>query len=319
MRKKRIVTIGGGTGTFVVLSGLKEYKDKLDISAIVTVADDGGSTGKLRDEFGYLPVGDVRMALVALSEESELLRELFLYRFSKGEMKGHNFGNLFLTAMTDIMGSDRDAIEFTANILRVDGKVIPVSDSDIRLVAEYEDGSMLVGQHVIDVPPYDKKITKLSLDKEAACSENAKESIDNADLIVLGPGDLYTSTLSNIVIGGVAESIRESKGKLVYIMNLFTKHGQTTGFSAKNYISELENYIGRKPNYILINNKELPNDIIVKYEEEKGFPVVDDLDDAVRVDLLSVTGSVKAEGDSIKRSLIRHDSHKLAAELIKLI
>lgn len=319
MRKKRVVTIGGGTGTFVVLSGLKAYKDELDISAIVTVADDGGSTGKLRDEFGYLPVGDVRMALVALSEESELLRELFLYRFSKGEMKGHNFGNLFLTAMTDIMKSERDAIEFTSNVLRVLGKVIPVSDSDIRLVAEYEDGSKLVGEHVIDEPPYDRRITKLSLDKESVCSDHAKEAIDNADLIILGPGDLYTSTLSNIVIGGVADSVRESKGKLVYVMNLFTKHGQTTGFSAKNYIDEIEAYVGRKPDYILINNKEFPGDIIIKYEEENEFPVVDDLDDVIRADLLSITGSVKEEGDSIRRSLIRHDSHKLAAELMKLI
>lgn len=332
-KKKKIVTIGGGTGTFVVLSGLKKHCDVMDISAIISVADDGGSTGRLRDEFGYLPVGDTRMALAALAEDVEdmnLLRELFLYRFSKGKgVSGHNFGNLFLVAMSDLLKSEEKALDFASKILRIKGKVIPVSNDNTRLVAEYEDGTILKKETLIDEPPkgHDGKmhIKKLSLKPKAKICNSAVDAILNADLIILGPGDLYTSTLSNIVVDGVSPAIKKSKGKLIYITNLFTRYGQTFNFSTKDHVDEIIRYTGRIPDFVIVNNKKIPRGDIKRYEkQDKEYPVVDDLENTketaiIYSDLLSSKKTKKVKGDLLKRSLVRHDSDKIAREILNLL
>ena len=326
---KRVVTIGGGTGTFTVLSGLKKHA--VDLTAIVTVADSGGSTGRLRDEFGQLPVGDLRMALVALAEEEnghQLLRELFLYRFSKGNgLEGHNFGNLFLTAMTDILGSEEQAIEFASRVLRINGRVLPVTTHHVQLHATYEDGSTVTGEAIIDEPPEEhngeQAITSLAIvPTEATITPEAAAAIMDADMVVLGPGDLYTSVLANIVIDGVASTLSHTRATLVYVSNLMTKYGQTHGFSVTDHVREVERYVGRAMDHVVVNNAPLPPSIRTKYEAEGEFVVADDAQDLLSVlyaDVLADEEVAIAEGDTLKRSYIRHDSDKLAQELITLI
>jgi uncharacterized cofD-like protein len=321
---KKIVVIGGGTGTYTVLSGLKKYTgEDLGISAVVTVSDSGGSTGRLRDEFGYLPVGDFRMALVALSD-THILRDLFLYRFNKGTgLNGHNFGNLFLTALTEVLGCEEKARVAASEILAVKGKVLPITLENVTLLARYEDGKVLEGESTIDEPPptHDgtQRIKNLWLEPEPSISEKAKEEILGADLIVIGPGDLYTSILSNIVVSGAKEAVRDSNAKVIYVVNLMTKYGQTHSFTAMDHVSEIKSYIDRKPDYVLFNTTPLPEDILDKYAKENDYPVKDDLGDTgvFRGDFLAEEEVSKPTGDVLKRSLIRHDSDKLARVIIE--
>jgi len=332
---KNIVVIGGGTGTYTVLSGLKKYPpDFLDLTAIVTVADSGGSTGRLRDEFGYLTVGDFRQALVALADDSEgsaILRNLFLHRFSKGTgLSGHNFGNLFLVAMTDIAGSEEAAIALAAKVLRVRGKVLPVSKEKLTLVARYEDGAVVRGEAHIDEPAEGHngalRIGELSVEPTTAeTTREVKDTLAQADCIVVGPGDLYTSTLAALVVPGVREALQASPARIVQIVNLMTKYGQTHGLSARAHVEEVARYIGRSPDAVLVNKTPLPGDVLSRYEAQQGFPVGDDLDGAqgaytvMRGDFLAQEEIKKASGDVLKRSLIRHDSDKLAHAIAALL
>lgn len=330
MKKKipSIVCIGGGTGTFVALSGLKQYPYIL--SAIVTMSDSGGSNKRIRDEFGLLPTSDIRQCLIALSEEggqSGLLRELFMYRFDKGNgISGMTFGNLFMAALADILGSQEKAIEQTGKVLRIKGNVIPVSFTNTNLFAAYENGHIASEEHLIDEPEHDGtlKITKLYLKPQAKANPDAVKAITEADLIVLGPGDLYTSLLPNLLVKGVSEAIASSKGKKVYIMNLMTKYGQTYNYSAQDHLGVLESFIGRSLDYVLVNTHQYHADIIKKYEAMHEFPVVDDLPEkayykVIRKPIVSDQEVEKAKSDTLVRSLIRHDSEKLAKVLVSLL
>lgn len=330
MDKKSVVVIGGGTGTHTILRGLKKHKDEINISSIVAMSDSGGSTGRLRDEFGYLPVGDVRMALTALAsdvdEHEELLRELFLYRFAKGEgLSGHNFGNLLLVALTDILGSEEEAISVAARVLRVQGEVVPVTTSQTNLMASYSDGSTVVGQHEIDCPDPNKpaqKIVGIDLTPKVDISPSAQKTLLQADLIVLGPGDLYTSIIPNCLVNGVSEAILESKAQVVYVSNLMTRHGQTSGMSVADHAAEIARYIGRKPDVILVNNGEYLPELLERYAAAKEFPLqlfeTNKEFNYKLVDLISTEEVKTVAGDKLKRSLIRHDSNKLAAEVVNL-
>jgi len=240
------------------------------------MADSGGSTGRLRDEFGYLPVGDVRMALAALAsdvdEHEELLRELFLYRFDKGDgLSGHNFGNLLLVALTDILGSEEAAIRAAARVLRLRGKVVPVTTEKVDLVATYDDGVQVVGEHDIDEPTKDRAkhmITKLAVTPSATISEAAEAAILDADLIVLGPGDLYTSVLANCVVEGVPEALRNSPAKIIYVCNLMTKLGQTASKGVVEHVREITSYVGRTPDFVFVNSGAFGEDLLKKYVEK---------------------------------------------------
>lgn len=331
MEKHNVVVIGGGTGTHTVLRGLKRYqKRRVNLSAVVTMADSGGSTGRLRDEFGYLPVGDVRMALAALASDidqhEELLRELFLYRFDKGNgLSGHNFGNLLLVALTDILGSEEAAIRAAGKVLRVQGRVVPVTHEKVNLVATYEDGVTLTGEHAIDEPTADRKdqrITELSVTPHATISERAEDVLLGADLIVIGPGDLYTSVLANVVVEGVPEAIRNSGAKLAYVSNLMTKCGQTTGMGVQEHLDEITRYVGRTPDVVFVNTTGFPDELLERYQADDECPVEMNYtgeSEVVAADLLATEAVQTSTGDVLKRSLIRHDSRKLARKIMEII
>jgi len=331
MQKKRLVTIGGGTGTHTVLRGLKQYQNKVDLTAIVTMADSGGSTGRLRDEFGYLPVGDVRMALTALASDvdqhEELVRELFLHRFAKGTgLNGHNVGNLLLVALTDILGSEEAAIRTAGKLLRVQGRVLPVSTDHTDLIATYSDGVVVTGEHQIDEPSADRldhQITNLAVSPGVRATDRACAAITAADVVVLGPGDLYTSVLANVVVPGIETALRDTTARLVYVSNLMTKQGQTSGMGVAEHLAEITRYIGRTPDVLLVNANRLPADLLATYAADQEFPVVFNYEaDTTRVipaDLLASETIPTKAGDTLKRSLIRHDPDKIARALIGLL
>lgn len=317
-----IVLIGGGTGSTVVLKGLKKHKD-LNLKVIVSMMDDGGSNAVVRDEFGLLPLSDVRKSIIALadSQSNEVLRDLFTYRFHGSQsMEGHTLGNLLMIAMTDIMGSEVGAIEMFKNMFSVRGDIIPVTLDSVRLVAEYDDGSKVVGEHYIDEPENHKEISKFYLDSKAKAFEGALKAIRTADYIIMGPGDLYTTLLPNLLVDDITEEIKKSRGKLVYITNLMSKIGQTRDKTQKEILDVLEGYTGRKVDYVLVNNGRIPKEAYKRYVEDGEHILQDDLHDGdgrliIRKDLVASSPIKKQKGDHLKRSLIRHDSEKLRKQL----
>ena len=335
MDNKKIVVIGGGTGTYTVLSGLKNHP--VDLSAIVTMADDGGSTGVLRHELGVLPPGDVRQCLVALSEAPETLRDLFLYRFEHGALAGHNFGNLFLSAMEKVTGHFEDAVLTAGKVLNIKGRVIPVSTEPMVLMAEYEDGRVVVGEHNIDaggtlsVPEptlsVGGKIRKIFLEHEARASFAAVDAIMGADLVILSAGDLYTSLIPNLLATGIIEALRRTPAKVAYIVNLMTKRGETDGFGAYDFVAELEKYLGPNMIDIVCVNTGIPTpEMQALYIEEDERVVSPDLEKfagkrikVVSGDFVSQIVFEKNATDKLRRSLLRHDSEKLAKTFLDLI
>jgi len=315
-RGSKVVVIGGGTGIFSVLSGLKNYP--LEITAIVSMADDGGSTGILREEFGILPPGDVRRALVALSFEEELLCRLFNYRFERGDLKGHNFGNIFITALCKIFNDDFEkAIEATGKILNIKGKVIPVTLDKARLCARLENGKVIVGETNIDIPKHNPelKIKKVFLRPKCKINPRAKKAILDADFIVIGPGDLYTSIIPNLLVEGVPEVIKKSKARKVYICNLMTKYGETNGFGAIDFVNEIENYLGKNIlDFVILNKKRPPEKILKKYGKKKVFFV-----EYRKEDFKDKRFKIIKEDLLRKGELIRHDSKKIAKLIFNLI
>jgi uncharacterized cofD-like protein len=330
-RKKSVVVIGGGTGTHTLLKGLKKYADQIDIAAIVTMADSGGSTGRLRDEFGYLPVGDARSALAALAretnEDEDTLRRLFLYRFDRGEgLMGHTFGNLFLVALTDILGSEAKAIEAAGKVLATCGDVIPVTHEHAQLVARFSSGEILTNEHDIDEGKSvsrDARIEELWLSPRAHMSERAERAIAQADMIVLGPGDFYTSILANVIVSGVSEALVATKGKLLYIANLMSRRGQTHGMGTWAYQEEIIRYAGRTPDYMIVHAGAVREDLLIHYAQEGEHRVVHDYagqdTKVIWEDIVSTDDVILAKGDMVRRSLIRHDSERLARVIIELL
>lgn len=325
-RNHKVVVIGGGTGTFTVLSGLKHYEG-IDLTAIVTMADDGGSTGVLRDEFGVLPPGDVRQCLVALSDEDLLMRKLFNHRYDRGGLKGHSFGNIFISTLEQVTGSIDKAIDVAADILKIRGKVVPVTLDKIALHAELSNGKVLNGESAFMEYQLVSKygIKKIYLDPAGSANPKALKAIKEADLIIVGPGKLYTSILPNFLVKGVSAAFIRSKAKKVFIANLMSQQGHTDNFSVSNYASTLEKYIGKKVfDSILYNTKNPPQKLVRRYADE-GEPVVCTNDcknsgyELIGKDLLAEGIASTAKKDMLYRTLIRHDSHKLAREIIKLL
>ncbi len=317
---KKVTVIGGGTGTFVVLSGLKKHD--LDLAVVVSMVDSGGSTGKLRDQLGVLPPGDVRQCLVALSEASQLWRKLFLYRFNKGDLKGHNFGNIFLSALEKVCSNYNEVLEAASYILRCKGEVIPVTFERTHLVAVYNDGVIIKGEGKVDKhTEISHHITNLYLDPSVTANSQALRRIKNSDYIVLGPGDLYTSIIPVLLPEGVRDAIAETKAKLVFVMNLMTKKGQTHHLKASGHVNEMEKYLGRKLDFIIVNKSPIPREILNWYRNYGEEPVENDLRGDSRVilgDLIYQSKISQDEADSVQRSILRHDSEKLSKLLVEL-
>lgn len=326
---KNIVTIGGGTGSFVLLGGLKKYL--VNISAIVSMTDDGGSTGVLRDELGVLPPGDVRQCLVALSESSETLRTLMNYRFADGKLKGHSFGNLFLSALEKIKGNFSSGVIEAANILNVKGEVLPVTENDTDLFLELKNGKKLRGENEINHNYEIEKIgiRKIYLEPVAKANKRALEKIKKADMIVIGPGNHYCSVIPNLLVSGIAQAIKKSKAKVVYNCNLVNKKGHSEKFSVDDYVDSIEKYIGKnRINIVTFNTKKPEKKLIKKYEKQKEPLVKFEKNNKkevkykiIKADLLSRDKVVYDKSDKIAkiRSYIRHDSKKLAKVLMKLL
>ncbi|MFA6399957.1 MAG: gluconeogenesis factor YvcK family protein, partial [archaeon] len=279
MKPKRIVVIGGGSGSYNILKGLKPYSKKglIKLTVIVAMTDSGGSSGQIRDEFGILPPGDVRRCLVALSDETELVKKLFQHRFeSKGSLKDHSFGNLFITGLTQILGSEEKAIKEAQKILKVYGNVVPVTFDDSHLKATLENGDILLGESKIDLPRNNstKKIVNLELTPNAKANKEALNEIKQADWIILGPGDLYTSIIANLLIQGISKTIVNSKAKKVYNCNIMTKNGETNNYTVADHLNEIEKYLGKKCiDYVTYNDKNIPQELITKYAKENAKPV----------------------------------------------
>jgi uncharacterized cofD-like protein len=259
---KKIVTIGGGTGNFTVLRGIKSYD--VDISAIVSMADDGGSTGILRDELGVLPPGDVRQCLVALSDSSRLMRSLMNYRFEQGGLGGHSFGNLLLSALEKVTGSFEKAVEEVGKILFIKGKVIPVTTHFVRLKMILKTCQVLEGEREIYLShEIEKGYSSIYLEPYPKANPHAINEIMNADLIVVGPGGLHTSLIPNFLVEGVSDALRQSDAKKVFVVNLMNRRGQTSNYKVGDYMAEMERFIGEDVfDYILVNNQNPPKELI---------------------------------------------------------
>lgn len=318
---KKITVIGGGTGTFVVLSGLKKYK--LDLSVVVTMMDSGGSTGRLRDQLGILPPGDLRQCLVALSDAPLLWRKLFLYRFEKGDLEGHNFGNIFLAALEKVSNSYDEAIETVSYVLKTKGKVIPVTLNKLHLVAKYENGKKITGEGLIDENHLEKSRIKTAyLEPQGKANPKAINIIEESEYIVIGPGDLYTSIIPVLLVDDVKAAIANSKAKIVYIMNMMTKSGQTTNYKASDHIKDLTKYLGREPDFVMINNGKIADDILSSYIKYNETKVENDLGSKnykiIETDLVDATKVEKNSSDILYRSILRHDSEKVAKALVEI-
>ncbi|KKQ12279.1 MAG: hypothetical protein US26_C0013G0003 [Candidatus Nomurabacteria bacterium GW2011_GWE1_36_71] len=308
-----IVTIGGGTGSYTVLSGLKNLPD-VSLSALVSMSDNGGSTGVLRDELGVLPPGDIRQCLVALSEHSEIVRSLINYRFSEGTLKGHSFGNIFLAALEKVTGDFVKGVEIASEILKVKGKVIPIT----------KDKADLEGQvNITNTNIQELGFKKIFYKNNVQLNENAKLAIEQADYIIIGPGDYYVSIMPNLIVNGFKEAIMASKAKIILPINLTNKSGHTLHWKASNYLKDIESYLGKSVDIILINNEAPSREQIERYELQEGDGVLiqDDLDDdrVVRKVLISHLIPSISSVDTVRRSFIRHDSLKLADCVSSLI
>lgn len=310
----KIVILGGGTGLPVLLRGLKHYD--VDITAIVTVADDGGSSGRLRDELHIPPPGDVRNVLAALSDVEPLVEDLFQHRFQAGNgLSGHSLGNLLLAAMTTITGDFVHAIREMSKVLNVRGKVLPAANQSVILHAEMEDGTVISGESKI---PYSgKKIKRVFLTPENV--EPLRESVEEirkADLIIVGPGSLYTSILPNLLVPKIGEAVCESDAKKVYICNVMTQAGETLDYTASDHVKALYDHLGCPfMDTILVNDEDIPEEIKFRYKKEFATPVVYDIARLSEMGLKIVHDKIIRYEDGY----IRHDTQKVAALLYSMI
>lgn len=323
----KIAVIGGGTGSFTLLSALKNHTSQ--IAAIVNMVDDGGSTGVLRDELGTLPPGDIRQCLVALSD-SPKVRDLFDYRFEEGTFGGHSFGNILLTALEKTSTNFSEAIETASEILRVNGIVIPATLDNVRLKMEWPEASVILrGERVIDAEyfKHDPRKATLSLLPEATANETALAAIEQADLVVIAPGDLYTSLGPLLIIPGIGEALCRTKATTAYVSNLVTKKGQTDKFTVNDHADEIERFVGAPfLDYVLYNEQTPTDELAARYETEGAY--ITQLDSSAlelaRYDAVggSFLGAIAqkhvADKLPVTRSLIRHDSDAVVQALIDL-
>ncbi|MFH0855384.1 MAG: YvcK family protein [Candidatus Omnitrophota bacterium] len=313
-RGPKVVVIGGGTGLSVLLTGLKQFTTNL--SAIVTVADDGGSSGRIREEFGMLPPGDIRNCLVALADAPALMRELFQFRFdTNSALSGHSFGNLFITVMTQLTGDFEKAIKETSRVLALRGQVIPSTLNKVVLVAEHKDGTTTVGENKI--PKTHRSINKVYLNPaQSLATPDAIKAIKEAQVIVLGPGSLYTSIIPNLLIQEITEAVSSSQALKVYVCNAMTQPGETDGFVASEHIKVLVGHSHpRIIDYCIVNTGEIPQSVLKRYSQQGSYLVVND---RKKIEEMGYR-VIEDEFGITEEGVIRHDPEKLAKIVLGLI
>ena len=311
----KIVTIGGGTGLSTLLKGIKNYSS--EITALVTMADDGGGSGVLRRSFGMLPPGDVRNCLLALSDIEPEMNTLLSHRFEKGELKGQSFGNLFLLAMNEIYGSFEEAVKMASSILRVKGTVMPITVNDVNIEATYDDKSKAFGESILPAEAIkdNKKIKRVELcPKDVEPLDGVITAINKADIILIGPGSLYTSIIPNLLVKGVTEAIISSSAKKIYVQNVMTQHGETDEMSVKDHVEAIFEHSDKIFDSIIINNKVLSENLKKKYQEEYQEQIF--LTDGDKR-FLEEEAIDYIEGDCLDGGdYARHDSEKLSNMII---
>ncbi len=323
---KRVVVIGGGTGSFELLSGLKKYFS--DITALVNMVDDGGSTGVLRDELGVLPPGDVRQCLVALSDAPDVMRRLFNFRFAQGTFAGHSFGNIFLSAVERMTDSFDEAVSMAGDVLNISGKVLPLTTDNCQLIMKADD-TVVRGESAISnttIPP--KCRPEFWIEPPARITPAAKKALIEAELVVIAPGNLYCSLIPSLIIDGVAETLKQSTAPLVYVANLVNKPNHTNDFTVVEYVQELERFLAGKRIDTVLYNTDQPTDYLMKrYALDDEYPVIIDANRLEKARFTAVGGHFLQKGTierskndtRIKRSYIRHDAEAIAQQLSKLI
>ncbi|MCK8817190.1 YvcK family protein [Natroniella sulfidigena] len=309
----KIVVVGGGTGLSTMLRGIKKFTN--NITAIVTVADDGGSSGALREQLGILPPGDIRNCLVALADTEPLMEKLFQYRFNKGdELKGHSFGNLFIATMSEVLGDFEEGVKESSKVLAIKGQVLPSTLEDLRLSAKLKDGKIISGES--QIPKVKGEIEKVFI--EPADSEPLPEAltaIEDADLIVLGPGSLYTSILPNLLVKKLTTAIKKADASKLYVCNVMTQPGETDHYTASDHLQALYDHVGDQiVDYVLANSEEVDRKLIKKYAQEGAEPVKADL------------AKLKEQGVKVihepvinQSNLVRHNPDKLARVIMDLV
>ena len=304
----KIVAIGGGTGLSMLLRGIKKYTN--NVTAIVTVGDDGGSSGRLREEMGVLPPGDIRNCIAALADDEDMITELFQYRFKNGEgLEGHSFGNLFLTALCAITGDMFRAVKESSNVLNIRGVVLPATLDDMKLAAEFEDGRIIHGES--NIPEAHGKIKRLFTEPEhCKALPEAITAIKEADLIILGPGSLYTSVIPNLLVDGIVEAITKSTAKKIYVCNIMTQPGETDNYSVASHVNALISHAGGKKiiDAVLVNDS-LPDNISEGYAKSGSIPVRLDMENIAPIGVEVVSQKLLQEN---KQGLVRHSSHRVA-------
>ncbi|MBD2386568.1 gluconeogenesis factor YvcK family protein [Cylindrospermum sp. FACHB-282] len=313
-RGPKIVVVGGGTGLSTLLRGLKTYS--ANITAIVTVADDGGSSGRLREVFGVLPPGDIRNCLAALADEEKLLTELFQYRFRAGDgLMGHSFGNLFLTAMTEITGDLEQAVAASSKVLAVRGQVLPATLSDVRLWAELADGRRIEGES--SIPKAGGKIVKIGcIPANAPALPAAIKAIKEADYIIIGPGSLYTSLIPNLLVPEIADAIAATNVPRIYVCNIMTQPGETQDYTVADHIRAIDDACGQRRLFdaVLVHKKSPSAQSLIRYAQQKSIPVFLDREAVTQLGRRIVPANILYEDET---GCVRHDPPKLARVLLR--
>src|SRR5579863_8019113 len=321
----RVVAIGGGTGLSTLLRGLCTHvvtpgsaspgENQIgDLAAVVTVTDDGGSSGRLRKDFNMLPPGDLRNCMVALSEEGDLLARLFAHRFRAGEgLKGHNFGNLFVTALTEITGDFGQAIQLASKILATRGKIYPVTTANATLIARMEDGSLVRGE--TNITASRQRIAELLIDPpDAAALPETLEAIERADLITVGPGSLYTSLITNLLVQGVPTALADAKGTRVFICNLMTQANESLGLTASEHIERIYEHT-RAPifDFAILNTAPFSPETLARYAAQNASPIEVDIERIERLGVRCITGDFASE-----ENVVRHAANRVTGALLAL-
>lgn len=311
-RGPAVAVIGGGTGLSVLLRGIKSITS--NITAIVTVADDGGSSGRIREDLGIIPPGDLRNCLVALADTEPLMEKLFQHRFGgAGDLAGHSFGNLFIAAMTEVLGDVEKALKESSKVLAVRGQVLPASTQTVRLIAEMTDGSQVEGES--QIPLAKKTIKRVSLrPADAEPVKSVLEAIHDADVLILGPGSLYTSVLPNLLVKGVAEALRQTQAVKIYICNVMTQPGETDGYTASQHVKAILDHAGPIIDYAVVNAQDVAQNLRASYASQGAYPVRADTEAIEAMGVKVVEANIISE-----TNLVRHDPVKLSRTIISMI